>query len=86
MTAKELGSQPAMPRAAFYPQSDGPASGGFYSLPRDGMTLRQHYAGLAMQGLCMSQSWASEQIAVFSVKQADDLLAELAKEGTEGQS
>lgn len=46
----------------------------------DGMTLRQHYAGLAMQGMAMrSQVLFDHEIASLSVKLADALIAELEK-------
>lgn len=48
-----------------------------------GMTLRQHYAGLAMQGLlsCPADgvTMKAERIATWAVEQADALLAELDK-------
>lgn len=49
-----------------------------------GMTLREHYAGLAMQGLLASQSEtygaSKESTARIAVEHADALLTELNKE------
>lgn len=56
-----------------------------------GITLRQHFAGLAMQALCSNQDWminahkasgksANECVALASLEMADALLTELAKE------
>lgn len=48
-----------------------------------GMTLRQHLAGLAMQGITAHPEFGSGTftgIAETAVKQADALIAELAKE------
>jgi len=47
-----------------------------------GITLREHYAGLAMQGLCANTEWATSSessIADSSVSQADALIEELNK-------
>jgi hypothetical protein len=49
-----------------------------------GMTLREYYAGLAMQGLLASETLdyhasSSESLARHAVSKADALLAELAK-------
>jgi hypothetical protein len=53
----------------------------------DGMTLREYYAGLAMQGFCANESVTDSQgdglvIARAAVKHADALIAELNKEAT----
>ena len=44
-----------------------------------GMTLREHYAGLAMQGMLADQSLdeSAEECAVVAVLFADALIAEL---------
>ena len=55
----------------------------FTALCRGGLTIREHFAGLAMQGLlaCMNTDTApSTTIATWAVDHADALLAELAKE------
>lgn len=53
----------------------------------DGMTLRQYYVGLVMQGLLASPSLkpdiSDEDLAGFSVQLADALIAELAKASAE---
>lgn len=49
----------------------------------NGMTLREHYAGLAMQGLNANPQWADQSAArryARAVADADGMLAELAKE------
>lgn len=47
----------------------------------EGMTLRQYYAGLAMQGIIASLDGRAEKsdIAAVSVEMADALLKELEK-------
>lgn len=69
MDAKELGDKP-MNAALVHGQVAG-------------ITLRQHYAGVAMQGITAHPEFGSGTftgIAETAVKQADALLAELAKE------
>lgn len=47
-----------------------------------GMTLREHYAGLAMQGAITNpayEHWTVEQVAELAVRQADALIAALNK-------
>ncbi len=65
----ELGNQPAFPRSGQHGENI------------DGMTLRQYYAGLAMQGLlaCGGNGYADEHGAQLAVKSADALIAELEK-------
>ena len=48
-----------------------------------GMTLREHYAGLAMQGLCANSEYVFGAAATSrqAVIQADALIAELEKRG-----
>ncbi len=76
-TAKELGEKD------YHPQDHSGAYGG--------LTLRQHYAGLAMQALLagkykdlMGNSTlpVSASLAMESLVYADALLVELAKEGS----
>lgn len=55
------------------------------SLGNYGITLRQHYAGLAMQGAIKGATWAdmrdgADDLAECAVICADALLAELAKD------
>ncbi len=51
----------------------------------NGLTLRAHFAGLAMQGLCVEagtmtiEGISCSSLASWSVKMADALIAELAK-------
>lgn len=51
--------------------------------PVEGITLRQYYAGLAMQALVTAtiqdDFYSDETIALYSVQQADALIAELEK-------
>jgi len=53
----------------------------------DGMTLLEHYAGMAMQGMYSSQDRQleapAEMVAAWSVQAAKALIAELAKEDEE---
>lgn len=53
-----------------------------------GMTLRQHYAGLAMQGIMSAEGqdvvYSLEMVATRSVAIADALIAELEKEQAGG--
>jgi len=79
IVVKTLG---AMPVGAFQPLGQG-------GLPnaevQPGITLRQHFAGLAMQGLLASctkglVSTFAEETAELAVTAADALLTELAKE------
>ena len=48
-----------------------------------GLTKREHFAGLAMQGLCananLNQSFKAKDIARYATSYADALLAELEK-------
>ncbi len=49
----------------------------------DGLTKREYFAALAMQGFCQSADWCSnddEECARVSIKQADALIIELNKE------
>lgn len=57
---------------------------GDYHNPTAGLTKREYFAGLAMQGLAANAhdslaSWDGQQTAECAVKFADALLAELAK-------
>lgn len=48
-----------------------------------GLTKREYFAAMAMQGLCSlpaGEKWPSTLIATYAVEQADALLAELAKQ------
>jgi hypothetical protein len=51
-------------------------------------TLREYYAGLAMQGLLTADTEferTEEDIAMLAVKQADTLIAELNKEAEDAE-
>lgn len=86
MTAKELGDTPIYP----YEREKFGQSIIQGRVDHDGMTLRQWYAGLAMQGLCASSEALREispdpyllygTLGFMAVKAADGLLAQLAKE------
>ncbi len=52
---------------------------GFRSNPQTGLTKREYFAGLAMQGLAFKFNAPDEKLAEWSVKMADALLAELEK-------
>lgn len=53
------------------------------TLVREGMTLRQHYAGLVLQGFVVNDrvvvSLKPEELAACAVAAADALIAELEK-------
>lgn len=79
MNGADLGAQPINPGQAL--GADGrPCQEAHY-----GMTLRQHYAGLAMQSLAtlypQGGVFMEDHMATGAVKIADALLAELAKAG-----
>lgn len=59
---------PAFPRTVTY--SDGSSE----TWP--GMTLRQWYAGMAMQGLVVSADWSTTTIAEEAFRLADAMLAQ----------
>lgn len=46
-----------------------------------GLTLREHYAGLAMQTLCAPDHYCITEAASLAVAAADALIAELSKGG-----
>ncbi len=67
MDAKTNGEMPAMP--CIYGATNG----------ADGLTKREYFAAMAMQGLLASgEAWFCNE----AVRYADDMLAELAKERT----
>ena len=74
--------EPAYPSPiAAGPSGDVYTAFGGYAAP--GMTKLEHYAGLAMQGLCANSELASldsEKVAKWSVDQAKALIAEIEKE------
>jgi hypothetical protein len=51
-----------------------------FSVAQKGLTKREYFAALAMQGLMTDASLTSQTIAKFAVQQADDLLNELNKQ------
>lgn len=56
--------------------------GGFTEVARPGLTIRQYFAGLAMQGMLSDGSYVdtpSTEIARGAVQMADALIAELEK-------
>lgn len=59
-----------------------PSHGSMGEVAQEGMTLRQHYAGLAMQGLLADPETTAgaDLVAKVSVQYADALLAELEKQ------
>lgn len=70
-------SKQAFPRPAAF----SPFSGGERSTEVEGMTLREYYAGLAMQGLlaCITDGCDPSVAAVRAVGYADALIDELSK-------
>jgi hypothetical protein len=76
MDAKKLGNLPVGQRP--WNNLDGGEA-----VPHYGITLRQHFAGVAMQGALANPDHAAddyEEMAKCSVQQADALLDELAKD------
>ena len=78
MDVKELGDTQA------YPITELQGSAGDYAMATvGGITLRQHFAGLAMQGMLASDVHATvKDFTAQAVVIADALLAELALEPT----
>lgn len=79
MTGKELGQQSIAPHRVDHDPVTSHFTGG--------LTKREHFAGLAMQGLLTTSGFSSQislrvcsRLAEQAVKQADALLEELAKE------
>lgn len=66
-----VGDKPAFPRSSQGPSGDYDGA--------EGMTLRQWYAGLAMQGLCSNVRGGEDVVdhAARAVRQADALIAAL---------
>lgn len=67
------GNEPAYPLT-----EDSPRTG-----PRTwfGLTKREYFAAMAMQGMTSNNSITVETVAAWAVQYADALLAELGKEG-----
>ena len=74
--AKTIGNMPAFPCDVFDPDVKG-------SEQSEGLTKRELFAAMAMQGFLANpqstQEWLREFLAVSAVGAADALLAELAK-------
>lgn len=67
-------------------QSAYPSHGSMGEVAHPGLTKRELFAAMAMQGLCSCNhpqlvAWSPEELAVNAREQADALLAELAKDG-----
>lgn len=68
--------------APIYPQPANSSDANWAGAQVGGMTLRQHYAGLAMQGILAANAgndspcydWTSEEIAKQSVSLADEMV------------
>lgn len=76
MDAKELGQQPVTAHVAQLPKS-------YEVQQHTGLTKRELFAAMAMQGLCADTGTAGmklETLTEQAVELADYLLAELAKE------
>jgi hypothetical protein len=68
------GNQPAFAKAAFYHPDGG------VDTPQQGLTKREYFAGLAMQGLLANPDlYVDMKIGQEAVALADELLAELDK-------
>lgn len=74
--SKETGG-PAFPQSAFWTESDNPYDSEDFG--GRGMTLRDHFAGLAMQGLCAHpDTWgltSAREIAGEAYELADAMIA-----------
>lgn len=77
--AKQLGNQPAAPFSAYEEEVK------IRPTQHAGLTKREHFAGLAMQGILaglpVSADYSVNVTARQAVVHADALLAELAKDG-----
>lgn len=68
------GSDPAFP-AGFTPISTSNEQ-----RQLNGLTKREYFAALAMQGMYAHGNWIKEEIPPYAVRAADALIAELSKE------
>jgi hypothetical protein len=68
---------PAFPRAGSEDRSMGDMpDGNGYDKPEDGMTLRDWFAGMAMQGICSANPVTSDvEVSRFAYAMADRMLA-----------
>lgn len=72
-------NKPAFPRPSTHHNA---LNGSYGHHEQEGMTLREYYAGLAMQGIisaCGDRQSSDKTIAYWAVQKADALIAELAK-------
>ena len=70
---------PAMPVT----EEDYNAAGDYVLMQRGGLTKREYFAAMAMQGLCCREGYGSmEDVAHDALAVANALLAELDKEAT----
>lgn len=79
----KLGDEPAFPRdfnAVAYTAGDGPLELTIPDPGPPGMSKRELFAAMAMQGLCANSGFNRETIEEESIDCANALLAELAKE------
>lgn len=94
MDAKTLGDMPAGPTMVYERDNYGRVKPEGKHVQKRGITLRQHYAGLAMQGLLAQaydnngmrgyEGWR-EEMGREAVRFADSLLTALAEEPTDGR-
>jgi hypothetical protein len=78
--AKRLGNQPAFPTLCFYQNREADETCTFEVRTDYGLTKREYFAGLAMQGYCSDPNVSNfDNTARDAVKQADALLEELVK-------
>ncbi len=70
----------AQPEHEFFKRTDGAEISRFNT---GGLTKREHFAALAMQGLAARQDWAFGSIANHAVEIADALIARLNTESSE---
>lgn len=80
MDNKITGNEPAQPSSVCC-DANGIYNGSDTSTGGNGLTIRQHFAAMAMQGLLSSNRYAViEKVSIFSVAQADALIKELNKQ------
>lgn len=71
------GNEPAF--ASVWKPSEKEAHWGHKEVMHSGLTKREYFAGLAMQGLLSRVDMSSDERARYAIENADDLLAELEK-------
>lgn len=77
----ERANEPAMPTIGFERDNYGRVKLEGKHIQRKGLTIREHFAGLAMQGIVAAQeSTDPPKVAEFALQYADALIAALNQE------